>query len=98
MEVIVRATTNPEVTLLKLNELSAPELASSGFWLQQQKDNTDIVACIFTSDKDFPLCLSYFSIAVTKHHDQNNLQKKAFNWGLTVPEGSRAGKKAGRYG
>ena len=28
------------------------------------------------------LCLSYWSIAVKRNHDQDNLQKKAFNWGL----------------
>jgi hypothetical protein len=26
------------------------------------------------------LCLSYFSIAVIKHHDQGNLQNKECNW------------------
>lgn len=28
------------------------------------------------------LCLSYSSIAIAKHHDQDNLENKAFNWGL----------------
>lgn len=32
-------------------------------------------------------CLSYFSIAVSKTHDQGNLRNKTFHWRLTVPEG-----------
>ena len=32
--------------------------------------------------------LSYFSLAVQRHHDQGNI-KETFNWGLlTVPEGA----------
>lgn len=33
---------------------------------------------------------SYFSFIVERHHDQSDLQKKAFNVGLRVPEGGRA--------
>lgn len=33
-------------------------------------------------------CLSYFSTAVKRHHNQENLWKETFNWGLlTVSEG-----------
>lgn len=39
--------------------------------------------------KDRALCLSYFSTVVTKHHDQDNVQKKTFNLRLMVPKGSR---------
>lgn len=28
------------------------------------------------------VCVSYFSVAVMKHHGQGSLQKGAFNWGL----------------
>lgn len=28
------------------------------------------------------LRLSYFPIAVLRYHDQGNLKKKAFNWGM----------------
>lgn len=31
-------------------------------------------------------CRNYFSTAMKKHHNQSNLQKKAFNLGLVVPE------------
>ena len=34
------------------------------------------------------ICLDYSSVAVKRHQDQGNLQKKVFNWGLlTVSEG-----------
>lgn len=33
---------------------------------------------------------SYFSVIVKRNHDQSDLQKKAFNLGLRVPEGGRA--------
>lgn len=33
---------------------------------------------------------SYFSVIVKRHHDQSDLQKKAFTLGLRVPEGGRA--------
>jgi hypothetical protein len=32
-------------------------------------------------------CLSYFSIAVTEHHDYSNLYKTAFNLGPMAPAG-----------
>lgn len=49
-------------------------------------------------ERDVRSCLSYFSIPVTKHHDQGDLQKTAFNLGtyssrglefMTVMAGSR---------
>jgi hypothetical protein len=30
-------------------------------------------------------CFSYVSSAVVKHHDQGNLEKKEFIWGLWFP-------------
>lgn len=32
------------------------------------------------------MCLGYFSVAMTKHHNQSNLQRKAFNLRPTAPE------------
>ena len=34
------------------------------------------------------ICLSYYLIAVKRHQDQGNLQKKAFNWKLASWPGS----------
>jgi hypothetical protein len=38
--------------------------------------------------KNYRLFLSYLSIAVKKHHGQDDLYKEEFNWGfLTLSEG-----------
>ena len=40
---------------------------------------------VTTLDPGF-MCLSYFPVVMTKHHDGGNLYKKAFSLGLMVPK------------
>lgn len=43
------------------------------------------------------VCVSYSSIAVIKHYDQGNSQKKQFVW-VTDPEGEKSMMAERRYG
>lgn len=76
-----------------------------GLWeiISKIQQTLPIISCTFWeslpgspvaegNDRHFLICLSFFSIAVTKQHGQENLKKEVFTWACSFSVRVRDGR------